>query len=218
MNNDLRRPRPGSSRAAERTSTCTDRARRVSIAWPCVDGDRVGGRRRSRRCVLRGRLAAEPDAAAGGDASARDRAGAPKPLGGTATPLALPPLDASDALVKMLVGQLSSSPAVAAWLTTNGLLRNFTVVVSNIADGATPVKHLSALRPTSAFQVVQRGGAPYMDSRGYERYTPIASAVAALEPGAVASSTPRSSRASKKRTASSARPIRRSIARSNAPL
>ena len=47
----------------------------------------------------------------------------------------LPPLDASDTLVRTLVQGLTESPAVMAWLPTNGLIRNFTVVVTNIAEG-----------------------------------------------------------------------------------
>src|SRR4029077_2280188 len=54
----------------------------------------------------------------------------------------LPPLDQSDAVVRTLAGRLSSHPVAAAWLTTEGLVRNLTVVVANIADGQTPAKHL----------------------------------------------------------------------------
>ena len=88
--------------------------------------------------------------------------------------------------MRTLVQALSESPAVMAWLPTNGLIRNFTVVVSNIADGATPAKHLSSLRPASAFRVVERGGEIYVDPRSYERYTRIADAVASIEPSAAA--------------------------------
>ena len=82
------------------------------------------------------------------------------PLGGPGEPITIPPLDASDALVRTLVRSLSENPAVAAWLTTNDLIRNFTVVTANIAEGATPAKHLKVLRPTSAFEIVDRGGVP----------------------------------------------------------
>src|SRR5690349_9984956 len=42
-----------------------------------------------------------------------------RPLGGEAEPIALPPLDKSDALVRSLVGALSKHPVVAAWLATD---------------------------------------------------------------------------------------------------
>ena len=50
----------------------------------------------------------------------------------------LPPLDASDALVRQRIGLLSSNRLVSAWLATNGLVRNFTVVVENISHGVNP--------------------------------------------------------------------------------
>ena len=52
------------------------------------------------------------------------------PLGGEGDAIVLPPLAESDAVVRELVAKLSSHPAVAAWLTTDGLIRNFTVVVA----------------------------------------------------------------------------------------
>ncbi|MEP7306494.1 MAG: DUF3014 domain-containing protein [Acidobacteriota bacterium] len=111
---------------------------------------------------------------------------APRALGGEAEPITIPPLDASDALVRTLVRALSESPAVAAWLTTDGLIRNFTVVVTNIADGATPAKQLKALRPSSGFRVVERSGNLYLDPRTYDRYTVIADAIASIDPAGAA--------------------------------
>ena len=120
-----------------------------------------------------------PTAATAPTASAK----APPPsLGGEGEPITIPPLDASDALVRTLVRALSENPAVTAWLTTNGLIRNFTVVVANIADGATPAKHLRVLRPSSAFRIVERDRNPYVDPRSYDRYAVIADAIASVDP------------------------------------
>lgn len=110
----------------------------------------------------------------------------PLPLGGAAESITLPPLDASDTLVSRLLQALSKSPAIMAWLATNGLIRNFTVVVANIADGVTPAKHLNGLRPSSAFHVVEHDGNPYVDPRSYDRYTAIADAVASVDPAGAA--------------------------------
>ncbi len=119
--------------------------------------------------------------------SAPTAAARPAPsLGGNAEPFAIPPLDASDAIVRTLVRALSESPAVATWLSTNGLIRNFTVVVANIADGATPAKHLRALRPSSPFEIVERRGIAYIDARSYDRYAVIADAVASIDPAGAA--------------------------------
>jgi Protein of unknown function (DUF3014) len=108
------------------------------------------------------------------------------PLGGTADAVTIPPLDASDTVVRSLVQALSDSPAVVAWLPTKGLIRNFTLVVANIGDGATPAKHLKSLQPSSAFRVVERDGNTYVDPRSYDRYNVIADAVASIDPAAAA--------------------------------
>ena len=110
----------------------------------------------------------------------------PLSLGGKSEPTTLPPLDASDALVRTLVQALSESPAVMAWLPTKGLIRNFTVVVTNIADGATPAKHLRALRPSAPFRTIEGNGHVFVDPRGYGRYSTIADAVASVDPAAAA--------------------------------
>jgi hypothetical protein len=102
------------------------------------------------------------------------------PLGGKGESIPLPPLDASDTLVRTLVQGLTESPAVMAWLPTNGLIRNFTVVVSNIAEGPTPTRHLKVLRPAGEFRVVTRNGGTFVDPRSYDRYAPIADAIASV--------------------------------------
>lgn len=119
-------------------------------------------------------------------AAAPAAAPAPPALGGPADPVTIPPLDASDSVVRSLVQAVSESPAVMAWLPTNGLIRNFTLVVANIADGATPAKHLKNLRPASPFRVVERGNDTYVDPRSYDRYTVIADAVTSIDPTAAA--------------------------------
>jgi hypothetical protein len=81
---------------------------------------------------------------------------------------------------------LSSNPAVASWLATNGLIRNFVLVTANLADGTTPAKHLKALRPSSAFSVSERDGRPYVDPRSYDRYVVIADAVGSIDPAGAA--------------------------------
>lgn len=106
---------------------------------------------------------------------------APQPLGTAVEPIALPPLDESDALVRSLVRALSSHPRVAAWLTTNGLIRNFTAVVENISNGRTPAAHLRVLRPQGPFSVVEAGGATMIDTRSYNRYNDIAAAVDSID-------------------------------------
>jgi hypothetical protein len=108
------------------------------------------------------------------------------PLGGEAEPVAVPPLGESDPLVRTLVRALSNHPTIAAWLATDGLIRNFTVAVANIAEGVAPAKQLSALRPSAAFLVVESGGKSFIDPRSYNRYTTLADAVASVDPAGAA--------------------------------
>jgi DUF3014 family protein len=104
-----------------------------------------------------------------------------KPLGGEADRISLPPLDESDPAVRELVAKLSSHPRVAGWLTTRGLVRNFAVVVANIAEGRTPASHLQAIRPAGRFQIIEHGESLLIDPRSYDRYNGLAEAVASLD-------------------------------------
>jgi hypothetical protein len=130
----------------------------------------------------------QPLAPAPGKSAAPNTAAssASPPLGGKGDPITLPPLDASDTLVRTLVQGLTESPAVMAWLPTTGLIRNFTVVVSNIAEGATPAKQLKVLRPQGPFRIASRGAATTIDPRSYDRYATIADAIASVDPGGAA--------------------------------
>ena len=93
----------------------------------------------------------------------------------------LPPLDASDEIVRDLVSKLSSHPRVAAWLTTDNLLRDFVAIVQNISQGQTPTPHLAHVRPGGQFQTLGNGSRLSIDPRTYHRYDGYVSAVAALD-------------------------------------
>jgi len=110
----------------------------------------------------------------------------PAALGGEAERIAVPPLDESDNVVRDLVRKITSNPVAVAWLTTTGLVRNFTVVVANVVDGATPARHLRALKPAAPFRVVQRDGKAFIDPASYERYDRIAAAAESIDPAGAA--------------------------------
>ena len=118
-------------------------------------------------------------------APAAERARTPqpviRPLGGDAAPIALPPLNESDALVRELVKKISSHPRVAAWLATDDLIRSFTIAVENVAEGKTPARQLPMLRPSSGFRVLERGDDLIIDPRSYERYDALAAAAASMD-------------------------------------
>jgi hypothetical protein len=108
-----------------------------------------------------------------------------RPVDGAAPPARrptdIPPLDQSDPVVRRLVAALSSHPRVMAWLATSGLIRNFTVVVENIAAGASPARHLRMLRPAGGFTVIEQPQGFRLDPRSYERYNGIADAVGSVD-------------------------------------
>jgi hypothetical protein len=107
-------------------------------------------------------------------------------LGRGGLDITLPTLEMSDAIVRELVGKLSAHPQVAAWLTTRGLVRNFTVVVVTIAEGRTPAPLLKPVRPGTPFQVIERGSDTLVDPRSYERYDRLAEASASIDPAGAA--------------------------------
>ena len=109
-----------------------------------------------------------------------------RPLGYNADRIDLPPLDQTDPLVRNLVKQISSNPSVAAWLTSDRLIRNFVAVVSNVAEGPTPAAHLRVLRPAMGFKVNERGARTVIDPRSYERYDAFAAAAASIDPAGAA--------------------------------
>jgi hypothetical protein len=110
----------------------------------------------------------------------------PAPLGGQPSPIVVPPLDETDALVRQLAAQISSNPRVAAWLATDGLIRSFTVISTNVAEGKTPAVHLRMFRPPSSFAVTEGKDGAYVDPRSYRRYDGLAAAAASIDPAGAA--------------------------------
>lgn len=98
----------------------------------------------------------------------------------------LPPLDESDTLVRQLVRALSAHPVTAAWLTTDQLIRNFTVSVANVAGGNTPAGHLHTIAPGRPFQIQRQRGITSIDPASYARFDGHAAAVDGLDPSGVA--------------------------------
>lgn len=93
----------------------------------------------------------------------------------------LPPLDETDALVRQLIGQLSSNPTVAAWLTTDGLVVNFAVVTQRIANGESPRQELGTIGPVPDFRPRTLRGDLFVDPSSYRRYDRYAQAVSSLD-------------------------------------
>ncbi len=110
--------------------------------------------------------------------------GPPTPTPGpTLTPAAEETLDE---LVRRVVAALSSHPQVVKLLATPGLVRRFVVSVDNIAEGKSPRQNLIALDPRDDFAVSQRGGRIFVSPKSYERYDPVADAIASIDVAGVA--------------------------------
>jgi hypothetical protein len=122
-----------------------------------------------------------PSPAPAPQTAAQTSAALPRRAAEPGEPIDLPPLDQSDKLVRTLLSHLSSHPAVAAWLTTDGLIRNFTVVVTNIANGETPAMHLKPLRPAGSFATKRERGLTWIDPASYARYDGAAAAIDGLD-------------------------------------
>lgn len=104
------------------------------------------------------------------------------PLGGQPEAIAVPPLDETDPLVRRLVTALSEHPAILALLATKDLIRNFTVVVLNLADGRPAMTRLAALRPAGSFQTIAAGGNEAIAPANYDRYSRAVGAVTSIDP------------------------------------
>ena len=103
------------------------------------------------------------------------------PLGGKPDDIVVPPLDQSDALVRQLVAALSAHPQVAAWLTTDGLIKNFTAVAHDVSAGMTPSSRLGVLAPRQRFRVLDRDGDLRVDAHSFTRYDTLADAFASVD-------------------------------------
>jgi Protein of unknown function (DUF3014) len=103
----------------------------------------------------------------------------PPPAAPPAEPL--PALDASDALVRTLLQQLSSNPQLAQWLTTNDLVRKFATIVDRIAIGTSPAKVAAFARPSQPFRAAGSGDSLHIDPQSYDRYNTLAAVVDSLD-------------------------------------
>ena len=121
------------------------------------------------------------DSDGGGPPTASTAQRAHRPLGPDVQPIDLPPLDQSDAVVRRLVEAVSRHPAVIAWLSTQNLIRTFTVAMLNVADGTSPAQHLPTLRPKTPFGVVERADGEYIAPGSYDRYTVFADAAGSID-------------------------------------
>jgi hypothetical protein len=118
---------------------------------------------------------AEPAAAAAPGSTATTT-----PSGGSA-PVALPPLGEMDPVVRGMLSALTAQPELLKWLATDDLVGSMATAVDRLARGESPARDLAVLRPGQGFTTVRRDGATRIDPASYERYAPLAQAVADID-------------------------------------
>ena len=101
-------------------------------------------------------------------------------------------MDQMDGFLRVLLGTLSSSPELTAWLATDGLLQQLVVGIDRVAQGGTPAPDLKVLAPKEPLTTAGRGRTRTIDPASYRRYDGIAEAVASVDPAAVAATHGRS--------------------------
>jgi Protein of unknown function (DUF3014) len=119
-----------------------------------------------------------------GEETAAPTPAPPRPTG--ESEIELPPLGASDSLVRQLAGRLSADPGLASWLAGDELIRRFGAAVDNIAEGTSPKPHLRSLAPQASFQVTQREGRIFVDPASYRRYDLLVGVFSSVDAGAAA--------------------------------
>ncbi|MEE4361434.1 MAG: DUF3014 domain-containing protein [Pseudomonadales bacterium] len=107
---------------------------------------------------------------------------APEPVAVEPEPEPLPDLDASDAFVRAQSEGLSASESIDQILSADQLIRRFTAVVENLAQGTLPREPVAFLTPAEKFAVLRRDDRLYLDPASFDRYDRASGIVAALDP------------------------------------
>ena len=96
----------------------------------------------------------------------------------------VPPLDASDEVVRSLAETLSDHPRLATWLAPDNLVRRFVASVVNVADDESPRPHLGFLEPRGTFRVTEDQGRLFVAASSYARYGPLVAVFSSLDTAA----------------------------------
>lgn len=98
----------------------------------------------------------------------------------------LPPLNASDVVVRGWTSALSANRDFAKWLIPDQLIRKFVAAVDNIAEDEDPIAHIRHLAPPTRFQAMGPGNAFVADPKSYHRFDAFASVAASIDAFAAA--------------------------------
>ena len=131
----------------------------------------------------------------GAPVSPRAPTGAPAPVpvatvAAVPTPsparIELPPLNASDVIVRGWIAALSGNRDFARWLIPDQLIRKFVASVDNIAEDEDPIENIRHLAPPTRFQAMGPTHALVADPKSYHRFDAFASVAASIDATAAA--------------------------------
>lgn len=91
-------------------------------------------------------------------------------------------LDESDTVLRGIVRELSGHPQLARMLALDGLAQTFVTAVDNIAEGATPARHLASLAPDTSFSPSTAGEAFVFSEENAGRYDMLTGLALSLSP------------------------------------
>lgn len=94
----------------------------------------------------------------------------------------LPPLEASDSVIRVVAGELSSQSAWASWLVPDDLVRRFVGSVVSVSTGSRPASRLAFMKPDESFAVRGSQGDTVIDPASYRRYDRLTAVFAGLDP------------------------------------
>jgi len=95
--------------------------------------------------------------------------------------LELPPLDASDALVREMVAGVSGNPVLASWLVNEELVRRFVAAAVSVAAGDVPASQLRFMAPAEGFRERRSGARVVLDPESYDRFDRMVGAFLSLD-------------------------------------
>ena len=101
-------------------------------------------------------------------------------------PVVLPPLNQMDSFLKPLLSALSSRPEMARWLATDDLVRQIASAIDQAADGNTPARDFSMLKPQARLATKGRPSNRTIDPDSYHRFDSLVAALTTIDPAAVA--------------------------------
>lgn len=91
----------------------------------------------------------------------------------------LPDLLSSDETVQQAIFKLS--PGLAAWFTTDQLIRKVVLIANDFAQAIRVSKHMSFLRLAEPFAVEQDGNELYIAPKNYQRFSTFVQAIQAVD-------------------------------------